>query len=234
MMAINAHGRDTVTPEQSARQRRILFAALHAYMKRDALFQVLWSWENDHAGQPAASLRRFVAGLGNTVIPEAQQLEVSRHLISAMQLDDAVLGPDPMQEMLAYRRRMEGAAGSAPAPATAPANVVFAAMVGGFVDRLADSGTRLYPSFLNYVIENLSRLKLPQAQETEIVALLQRRSERLREEHSTGRMQQLLDLLYVGACEYLGPVKTDELLAATVTETERLAEARSFSPRKLL
>ncbi|WP_225579181.1 hypothetical protein [Pseudomonas sp. PDM14] len=46
------------------------------------------------------------------------------------------------------------------------------------------------------------------------------------------QLRMLLNLLYIGLCEYLGPVTADQVLTRAVQKTERLALA--MAPQKLL
>ena len=46
------------------------------------------------------------------------------------------------------------------------------------------------------------------------------------------QLRQLLNLLYIGLCEYLGPVVADQRLSMAVQQVEALHLA--FAPRKLL
>ena len=46
------------------------------------------------------------------------------------------------------------------------------------------------------------------------------------------QLRQLLNLLYIGLCEYLGPVVADQRLTQAVQQVEALHLA--FAPRKLL
>ena len=47
-------------------------------------------------------------------------------------------------------------------------------------------------------------------------------------------LAELTHLVYVGLCEAIGPVDADQVLSRAVRMAERLPEARTFSPRRLL
>lgn len=48
------------------------------------------------------------------------------------------------------------------------------------------------------------------------------------------RMRRIVHLAYLGSCEYLGPVRADQLLSETVEEVEKKTRGKEFSPRDLL
>ena len=171
MTAMNSSDNLAQEPEQQARRRRILFAALQPFMKRDALYQALWEWEEQHARQPTASLHRFIAALCSAPPLTARRNDVNRNLVMVMQPGDAALGPDPMHEMLAHRRRVNGTpqpGGSSPVAERSPANVVLETIVAGLNGRLARHGPQVYPSYTGYVLENLSMLRLPLSAEVAV------------------------------------------------------------------
>ncbi len=237
MTAMNSSDNLAQEPEQQARRRRILFAALQPFMKRDALYQALWEWEEQHAQQPTASLHRFIAALCSAPPLTARRNDVNRNLVMVMQPGDAALGPDPMHEMLAHRRRVNGTpqpGGSSPVAERSPANVVLETIVAGLNGRLARHGPQVYPSYTGYVLENLSMLRLPLSAEVAVASLIRNADNRLVGSYAPESMQALLHMMYVGACEYYGPVKTDEMLAAAVSDAERLPQALLFPPRMLL
>jgi len=223
---------------QQVRQRRILFAVLSPYMKRDALYHALWEWEDAHAARPGASLHKFVTSVCATSGLAERRLEINRALVETMQMKDAALGPDPMHEMIAYRRRTgavtDGAGHDVTAPSGRPHTIVFEAILRGFCTALERYNPSAYPACLRYVTDNMSLLRLVPPAEVGLASFLRKMTERLTESYTPEAMQSLLHLLYVAACEYYGPVKSDELLEAAVAEAERLPEARMFPPRHLL
>lgn len=77
-------------------------------------------------------------------------------------------------------------------------------------------------------------MHLPANTEMEVASFIQDGAGGLKALYPPEAMQALVHLLYLGACEYFGPVKTDEMLAAAVAEAEQLPEATLFSPRTLL
>ncbi len=221
------------------RQRRILFAVLSPYMKRDALYSALWAWEDNHAPRPGASLHKFISSLCASGDLALRRLEINRALVETMQMKDGALGPDPMQEMRGYRLRVRGGADSLDsrsvgATAGTAATVVFEVVLRGFCNRLESQSPQGFPACVRYVVTNLPKLRLTPAAEAGLASFLRRISDRLSEAYGPETMQSLLHLLYVAACEFFGPVKADELLAAAVADAERTPEARLFPPRSLL
>lgn len=219
---------------QQARRRRVLFAVLSPHLKRDALYNTLWSWEEASNGSAAVSLHKFIGSVCASAGLAAQRLEINRSLVAAMQLDDAALGPDPMQEMLAYQVRAKSREGTASASATSPDNVIFGQVVRGFFDRLEQQNMTTGASCQRYVTDNLHLLRLPMDAEVALAAFVRKRRAALSGNYATDIMQATLHLIYLAACEYYGPVKADELLAEAVAEAERLPESRLFPPRRLL
>jgi hypothetical protein len=48
------------------------------------------------------------------------------------------------------------------------------------------------------------------------------------------QMSLILHLVYVGACEYFGPARTDQCLAMTIADVEKTPEAKTFPPKRIL
>ena len=46
------------------------------------------------------------------------------------------------------------------------------------------------------------------------------------------QLRKLLNLLYIGLCEFLGPVRADRILSQAVSRVEQ--QGLAFSPRRLL
>jgi hypothetical protein len=111
---------------------------------------------------------------------------------------------------------------------------VFAALLGAFLRLLAAQRGPAEAEVRAYLMEKLERFGLSGAGQRAMAEWLA--GHRSEPDVAVGReaMRQMVNLGYVLACEYLGPVAADRLLSAAVKEAERLPEARAFPPRGLL
>ncbi|MFM2055826.1 MAG: hypothetical protein RLY71_211 [Pseudomonadota bacterium] len=134
-----------------------------------------------------------------------------------------------------------------PAPALAPAPVAAPvpqgppeqAIFSGLIRAILAEVQQFHSEALNDVrvdaLKDIGRLRISgQAKHDFKQAWLKPLQDEWQVNASAAELAELTHLVYVGLCEAIGPVDADQVLARAVRHVERMAEARAFSPRRLL
>lgn len=121
---------------------------------------------------------------------------------------------------------------AAPRP---PEQVIF----GGLIRAILAEVQQFHNEALNDVrvdaLKDIGRLRISgQAKHDFKQAWLQPLQDEWQVSASATELAELTHLVYVGLCEAIGPVDADQVLARSVRHVERMTEARTFSPRRLL
>lgn len=219
------------------RRRQALFVGLSGTLD-DAQAQIgLRLWDQGYAQHRPAAIIEFVAELSTQLgLPPKQRHEMRMGIYQALLKYDA--GREPLPGPAPTSGISSGAAAASPAKTAArgaPAFVVFAHLLQQLADglRAADAVSK------HDLIQSLQKLGPRSGLEFGLHhGLTQWAKEGAPLGAFAAADEKSLSLavhtLYVGLCEALGPVATDQLLAKAVRATEALPEALRFSPQRLL
>lgn len=208
------------------RRRRAIYTGLCTLLDEAAARQGLGLWEREFSDKPVYALHDFLARICQQAGLEARRGDLHRALVRALSLDEADLAPDPGPS----------APGTVPVPGvSAPppgAMTVFESLYGtmmeGLIQRQVETGVRVR------VMQRLVGLGLPAGLRGQVTDWISGEAAHLPQAVGLEGLRGLLHLIYVAACEEMGPVSADRLLAEAVRVTEKLEEAELFSPRALL
>ncbi|ACL71310.1 conserved hypothetical protein [Thioalkalivibrio sulfidiphilus HL-EbGr7] len=216
-----------VDSRELRRRRRAIYTGLCSLMDEAAAREGLGLWEREFSDKPVYALHDFLARICRQAGQEARRGELHRALVRALSLDEADLAPDPGPS---DRGAVPAASASPPPPAGAM--TVFESMYGtimeGLVQRQVETGVRVR------VLQRLVGLGLPAGLRGQVTDWITGEASQLPQAVGLEGLRGLLHLTYVAACEEVGPVSADRLLAEAVRVTEKLGEAEVFSPRALL
>jgi len=105
------------------------------------------------------------------------------------------------------------------------------------INNMLDAMLNINPAYATgvrqWMTENLRGLKLVRGG-NELSGWLRQQTRPPRIDFTNDDMQKIVNLLYVGACEYFGPNDADILLHETINKAEQLPAAKRFAPRELL
>lgn len=225
------------TLDEFVRLRRAVYTALLPFFDNAKLMYGMWLWEEQYATEHDKSLRRFVSELCQGELRKRSNT-LFFSLMDLLQDPAAKLEEDPYPLMLAYRNGKMAVkqAPVAHAPRIEPAMMVFNTVVNTFMQRLSND-ERYYAlkvrEYVGSVMTDFCR-DLRVEQVNELRKWLLYREGELSLFYHREQMAAVVNLLYVGACEFFGPTKVDDYLASAIAEAERLEEARQFPPNSLL
>lgn len=211
-----------------AYQRRAIFQGLAPFLKRNDLFQALWQWQEKYANQNEPAVNHFVQTICDSYQLTGQRAEVYDRLVQALQKDMDELGPDPLAEMLQHRKH-----NSKPANNIPPATTVFCQVLTEFFANIAYESIDLANRCKSYLANNLSQVVKDNEADAMVSWLLYPKMTLSRSLEAKS-MRGMVHVSYIGACEYIGPVKADRYLSEAIKKAEGLKEAAYFPPRQLL
>ena len=208
--------------ELSRRRRAIYTALLNCYDESNATLGVEL-WNREFSNKPLFALQPYISRLFEVIDIEVSRAELQRYILSALSLDNNSLEHDPLAQ---------STDASSEIAASEIIHDVFRQMMSRIVAGLKKEYPIAEPKIKISLIdrmdidglsrENLQNIKVWLSGDADLA---------LAGTLTLSQMQKLFHYLYLTACEELGPVATDKLVAEIVHETEQLPESGEFSPK---
>jgi hypothetical protein len=200
-----------VNPSQ---KRKAVEEALLPFVAGRKLANALILWDEKYAHQPTFALQHFLREL-------CSDLEIA-HLRSRM-LQSLVSAFSALQDNRQSRVAPRETKPSAIRPAAA--NVKISPILSLFMDLVnqlieapgGDTSTRIRL----YVLDNLEKISLPTQERWAFQSWLNQIAPLTGTTPNINIMQQIINLTYVALCEYLGPIKADQILQNTVSLVQK-------------
>jgi len=236
----------TARAQGAERNDRAVYAALRRVVKDRALLTASWKfYQSNFSNEPVIVVNDFVKAMDTELgIDPNQKRSLTVSLFAALNRELADLPEVPE----ALRRN------GTPAPvvmnghASAPAGkavdddklsheqIVFRGLMTRFTERAARKDPDGAQEIAEILAEDKSLRELPA---TVAAALDKWLESGFSAAHcpvdiDVPKMQSIVHQVYVAACEALGPVTTDQLLAAAVTDANALPQAEIYPPDKFL
>jgi hypothetical protein len=211
-----------------ATRRRAIYTGLAGHFAEDELLAVLALWESKYADKPPFALNEFLGEVAATTERKLERAKLYRELVGALTGPLSALLPDPEPLLHSWRQRM-GVATPLMVGPDSQALHTFEALSRVLLNDLAAA---LVPRLRRFAAGNLGGLSVANEQRLLVRAWLEQGAALESAGLGLEQLRQLLNLLYIGLCEYLGPVIADQRLSQAVQQVEALHLA--FPPRKLL
>lgn len=198
-----------MTPEQ---KHKAVEMALMPFLQGQTLAQALVLWDEKYAHKPTFALQHYLREL-------CSDIELA-HMRSRM-LQALVAAFSSLQD-----KRQEHHVASAAATTkiaahknhSSPELQMFMALVEQMINSAkSDNATRVRL----YVLENVEKMALPPNDRRALQSWLNQIEPLTGTTPTIHLMQQVINLAYVGLCEYLGPIKADQLLQQSVSAVQR-------------
>lgn len=209
-------------------RRRAIYTGLAGHFAEDELLAVLALWENKYADKPPFALNEFLGEVASTTERKLERARLYRELVGALTGPLSDLLPDPEPQLRRWRQSVGGGL-SLLSCTDEQARHSFEALSRALFNEL---DMDLVPRLQRFAGGNLAAMQCSNPQRVRVRAWLEKGAELEQAGLTVEHLRQLLNLLYVGLCEYLGPVIADQHLSRAVQQVETLHLA--FSPRKLL
>jgi hypothetical protein len=238
---MNTMAKPVMDENELSRRRRAIFQALQTYLGGEDIMRALWLWEERFSERPSFELHGFLDAICTTPALKHLRKEIHLALVKHLVRPLPELGPDPWPQMRRYQEHSALPPDRPPASAalaideySAPVAVVFTAVCGRYLALLAARAPQAAANIRAALLTLLTRTTLDGEARSQLVGWLTGRYSNVGAELEAGAARRLLHTAYVLACEYYGPTTADHCLADAVEAAETMAEAKSFSPRKLL
>jgi hypothetical protein len=246
------NGKATVTQLHSSmnenevsRRRRAINKALAGFLPQDKLLDALWLWEMKFSDRSAFEISDYLHAVCGTPELKNRQSEIRRNLIRYMSQQMNELGPDPWPLMRDYAlTASSGETQTTPEQidretplidilASNPSLGVMLFVISHWLDAMLNSNPAYAARIRSFMAHNLPKARLGRGA-MELRNWMVNESELPNIRMSPDDMRRVVNMLYIGACEYFGPEEADSMLHYAIHEAEELPAAKEFSPKELL
>lgn len=190
------------------RQKRIAVEqALANYISGAQLAQALQLWDEKYAHQPTFALQHFLRELcadGELLQLRSRLLQAMVHSFSGQQ--------DTLASSSAQRKNEEQAR-----LRNTPELIAFMQLCNTL---FAAAGINHASRIRFYVLQNLPALHLGSRERWALHSWLNQSAPQLEQPLQVSSMQKVINQIYIALCEYLGPVRADQLLQTCVSKTQ--------------
>ena len=209
-------------------RRRAIYTGLVRHLPETELMPILSFWEANYAEKPAFALNEFLGEVVKRCNHKLERANLYRELITIMNGPVTALLPDPLVQLEDWRRGAGAGAEEVSGP-DVQARETFAALSEVLLDALSSAELSALRSQLGSRLAELggsTELRL------RVRAWLEQGSGLSRIQLGLEQWRLLLNMLYEGLCEQLGPVAADRQLSLAVQQVEKLQ--LRLPPQKLL
>ena len=196
-----------------SQKRKAVEEALMPFIHGKTLANALILWDEKYAHQPTFALQHFLRELCNDLEiahMRSRMLQALVSTFSSMQDDRSsrTVHPSPTKAAIKSNSKI----------GSSPILLMFMALVEQLIDAPGgDTSTRIRL----YVLENLTKVPLPTHERWAFHGWLNQMAPLTGTTPTINTMQQVINLAYVALCEYLGPIKADQLLQHTVSRVQK-------------
>lgn len=223
-----------------ARNRRAIYTGLKPFFAEDELMAALSLWQARYSAGPAYALHGFVNEICASEALRQMRNDVHRSLRQALFGPDEALAHDPLLQVerwsstqgsaIAFASTLQAMPG---AISSKPRTLVFESVFEDFL-HLIEEKQPISLQIRNYIDMHLGKVLSNGPVSVKVSRWLRGKQAHLDDGLDVAEMRTILHMAYVLACEYLGPVSADSLLAQAVRHCEGQELSRQFSPRELL
>ncbi|WP_374415180.1 hypothetical protein [Ectopseudomonas oleovorans] len=209
-------------------RRRAIYTGLAGHFSDEEVWPLLALWENKYAEQPPFALNEFLAEVLLRTERKLERARLYRELVGALTGPPSQLLPDPEEQLAAWRQGRNEAVRQVATPDSA-AQTTFLALNQALLEQL-DSAQQA--ALRRFAAGNLSGMGVSAELLTRLRIWLEQGGGDGIANLGLEQLRKLLNLLYIGLCEFLGPVRADRVLSQAVNRVEE--QGVEFSPRRLL
>lgn len=209
-------------------RRRAIYTGLAGHFPDEELMPLLSLWEAKYSDKPPFALNEFLAEVVKHSERKLERARLYCELVGALTGPPSALLPDPTPRLQAWRRG-EGQGAEEVSGPDAQARQTFEALSETLFSLL---DAEMVPRLRRFAAGNLNRLQVDTELRLRLRGWLEQGGTLGLTALNLEQLRMLLNLLYIGLCEYLGPVTADQVLTRAIQKTERLNLA--MAPQRLL
>jgi hypothetical protein len=224
MQTLNGNQADR--DEMVTKRRRAIYFGLCDMLPPEVALKGVKIWQSEFSDKPVYALQPFITRLGSEFDFDTPRNVIQRTLINALNVDISELPPDPLKNEDIDRPYLV---------ATGETARVFSQLITNAI-RMADSqDTTATLNIKNAFSKGVRKLGIRSQHHDQLLSIfLAPAKEALIEDLTFSQIQDIVHLLYVQMCEYLGPITADRIMSEAVRLTEALPESATCPPRSFL
>ena len=209
-------------------RRRAIYTGLAGHFSDEEVWPLLALLESKYAEQPPFALNEFLAEVVLRTERKLERARLYRELVGALTGPPSQLLPDPEEQLAAWRQGRNEAVRQVATPDSS-AQTTFLALNQALLEQL-DGAQQA--ALRRFAAGNLSGMGVSSELSTRLRIWLEQGGSDGIANLGLEQLRKLLNLLYIGLCEFLGPVRADRVLSQAVNRVEE--QGVEFSPRRLL
>lgn len=201
-------------------RRRAVFTVLSDYVHDDSLWQAMGQWEASCSAQGQFELNKFLASCSGIEAIAKNRTAIYRQMIALLMApDNQRLKPDPLREMEQYKKQGFSSVKLSRSQSFTPQDVqcrpAFGILLGELMDAVrSDTQQRLQ----RYLQDQMLSLQFGQDVRRGMAEWLEIRGTFPPLALDLLSMRKLINTVYIGLCESLGPVQADQILNAAAAK----------------
>lgn len=209
-----------------ALKRRAVYTGLRPYLNDDELLNALKLWQVEFSGKPKFAFTAFLAVITNTDALRSKRTRILSSLLKSMELADVDLLADPYDET--SKQYQFAAEDLIAEDHTTTVFMHFFEQLQEKMDEKDAIGVRVF------MIQHVANLHLNTRSNKQLTDWIDKKTNTLNGLFNLHCLRQVINLAYVGMCQSIGPVKTDQMLSQTIKEVEAFANERQVNLHDLL
>lgn len=209
-------------------RRRAIYTGLAGHFSDEELWPLLALWENKYSDKPPFALNEFLAEVVLRTERKLERARLYRELVGALTGSPENLLPDPEVQLAAWRQGRHEAARRVTSP-DATAQATFLALNQALLEQMDSTQQQ---ALRRFAAGNLGGMEVSAELTLRLRAWLEQGALDGIERLGIEQLRKLLNLFYIGLCEFFGPVRADRMLSQAVSRVEQQGVA--FSARRLL
>lgn len=210
------------------KKRRAVYTALSTVLDGDELWQAMWAWQNQYSNRSQYELNGFLNECRHIRGIADNRSALYRQLIGLLMGNDTPLKPDPMSQMEAFRERQ----------GILELDTVEASLswVDGFRIVLLQLRSQVPDDCWLKIRATTEDLGQREGMSHDLLYSFSLWADGRKVQHPVEAglpvLRRLLNIIYIGLCEQLGPVVADKILSRAVNTA--VAANLDADPRLLL
>lgn len=188
-------------------KKRIVYTALSPFLRGEKLMKAMVLWEKKYANAPSLEVNHFVYDLKNSVDENADTRAAHLNLVKTANLPESQLLGDPSDIINEYITRKKIGKKTA---YLLPELEALKLLIKLWETQLTPPDQKFV---VRYTIDNITKQKINPTLQLYYLSWLTGREDGIRLPFvDMSDLRKIINLFYIGSCEYIGPVKTDAIL----------------------
>ncbi len=208
-------------------QRRAIFTGMRPFLKDADLKIALEIWQEKYVDKPKTAYTQFIAESCGTKELKGKRSAILNSIFNALTLPEKELLPDPFNQQtnqfdIAFIQQENHI----------EANLVFVEFMQTLLSHLGGENESKVRGYL--VEHSEGKFNLNVQQMLALKMWLNNAKESFEISFSADDKRELINLAYIAMCQYIGPVKSDQVLSMSIKQTESFAKGKAVNVHAFL